>query len=150
MKPLPHVYSVAGTAGANGAVTLASAGLPRLKSAAPSEFGGPGDQWSPEALLVAAVASCYVLAFRFVARKLRLEWVRLECEVEGTLARVDGVTRFTRCVTHATLTVPATDGTKAYEGALAQAEHECLIANSLNCARELRMEIVRVISTAIA
>src|SRR5689334_17274669 len=109
MQPLPHVYSVASTSAAAGAVTLTSDGLPRLSSVAPAQFGGPGDQWSPEALLVAAIASCYSLSFRYVARRLRLEWLRLECEVDATLERVDGVTRFTRFVTHATLTVPASD-----------------------------------------
>ena len=143
MQPLPHVYSVTSTAGAAGNVTLSSDGVPRLASAAPAQFGGPGDQWSPEALLTAAVASCFVLSFRHVARRLRLEWIRLECEVDATLARVDGVTRFTGFVTRATLTVPGMNGTAAYEAALTQAEHSCLIANSLACARELRMEIVR-------
>ena len=143
MQQLPHVYAVTGTAGATSNVALTSEGLSRLTSAAPAEFGGPGDQWSPETLLTAAIASCFVLSFRFVARRLRLDWARLECEVEATLARVDGVTRFTGAVIHATLTVPGRTGTAAYEDALLQAEHGCLVANSLACTRELRMEIVR-------
>jgi organic hydroperoxide reductase OsmC/OhrA len=150
MQPLPHVYSVTSTAGATGNVMLSSDGVPRLASAAPAQFGGPGDQWSPEALLAAAVAGCFVLSFRYVARRLRLEWIRLECEVDATLERVDGVTRFTRLVTRATLTVPGVSGTAAYESALTQAEHGCLIANSLACARELRMEIVRAPEEAVS
>jgi organic hydroperoxide reductase OsmC/OhrA len=144
MQQFPHVYSVTSTAGATSNLALTSEGLPRLTSAAPAEFGGPGDQWSPETLLAAAIASCFVLSFRFVARRLRLEWVRLECEVEATLERVGGgVTRFTQVVIHATLTAPGRTGTAAYEDALLQAEHGCLVANSLACTRELRMEIVR-------
>jgi organic hydroperoxide reductase OsmC/OhrA len=143
MQQLPHVYSVTSTAGATSNVALTAQGLPRLLSAAPAEFGGPGDQWSPETLLAGAIAGCFVLSFRYVARRLRLEWVRLECEVEATLERIDGVTRFTQVVVHATLTVPGLTGTAAYEDALTKAEHGCLIANSLSCARELRMEIVR-------
>jgi organic hydroperoxide reductase OsmC/OhrA len=150
MQQLPHVYSVTSTAGATGNVTLNSKGVPRLSSAAPAQFGGPGDQWSPETLLTAAVASCFLLSFRFVARRQRLAWTRLECEVEGTLERVDGVTRFVRFVTRATLTVPGRDGTVAYESALTQAEHECLIANSLACPRELQMEIVRTPIAALS
>ena len=143
MQQLPHIYSVTSTAGATSNVSLTSEGLPRLASAAPAQFGGPGDQWSPETLLTAAIASCFILSFRFVARRLRLEWVRLECEVEAKLERVAGVTRFTGVILHATLTVPGRTGTAAYEDALLQAEHGCLVANSLACARELRMEIVR-------
>ena len=143
MQQLPHVYSVTGTAGATSNLALTAEGLPRLTSAAPAEFGGPGDQWSPETLLTAAIASCFILSFRFVARRLRMEWARLECEVEATLERVAGVTRFNRVVVHATLTVPGRTGTAAYEAALLEAEHSCLVANSLVCTRELRMEIVR-------
>ena len=143
MQQLPHVYSVTSIAGATSDVALTAAGLQRLMSAAPAEFGGRGDQWSPESLLTAAIGSCFILSFRHVARRLRMEWIRLECEAEATLERVDGVTRFTRVVMHATLTVPGRTGTAAYEDALTQAEHGCLIANSLACARELRMEIVR-------
>jgi organic hydroperoxide reductase OsmC/OhrA len=143
MQQLPHVYSVTSTAGATSNVALTAEGLPRLISAAPAEFGGPGDHWSPETLLTGAIAGCFVLSFRYVARRLRMEWVRLECEVEAKLERVEGVTRFTGIIVHATLTVPALTGTTAYESALTQAEQGCLIANSLSCARELRMEIVR-------
>lgn len=142
MQQPPYVYAVTGTAGATSNVALTSEGLPRLTSAASAEFDGPGDQWSPEALLTAALASCFVLSFRFIARRLRLEWAHLECKVEATLARVDGVTRFTGAVIHATLTVPGRTGTVAYEDALLQAEH-CLVANSLACTCQLRMEIIR-------
>src|SRR5687767_1578946 len=38
----PHHYSVVAIAGADGEVSLESAGLPALTSAAPAEFGGPG------------------------------------------------------------------------------------------------------------
>ena len=144
MQPLPQVYSVTGAAGATSSLSLITEGLPRLSSAAPAEFGGPGDQWSPETLLAAAIASCFILSFRFVARRLWLDWIRLECEAEATLECVAGVTRFTRVVIHATLTVPGTISTAAYEDALRRAEEGCLIANSLACTRELRMEIVRV------
>lgn len=143
MQPLPHVYSVTGAAGATNNLSLIAEGLPRLSSAAPAEFGGPGDRWSPEQLLAAAIASCFILSFRFVARRLWLEWIRLECEAECTLEHVGGVTRFTRVVIHATLTTPATIPITAYEDSLRRAEQGCLIANSLACPRELRMEIVR-------
>jgi hypothetical protein len=33
----------------------------------PREFDGRGNQWSPESLLAAALADCFVLSFRAVA-----------------------------------------------------------------------------------
>jgi organic hydroperoxide reductase OsmC/OhrA len=143
MQPLPHVYSVVAVGSADGSVSIAATGLPQLVSAPPPQFGGPGDQWSPESLLAAAVASCFILTFRSIARASRLEWTRLECHAEGTLERLEGVTRFTRVVTRATLTVPAGTSTVLCERALAKAEEGCLIANSLRCKRELQIEIVK-------
>lgn len=143
MKPLPHVYSVAAAGSAGGSVAITAAGLPQLTSAAPPEFDGPGDQWSPESLLAAAVASCFILTFRSIARASRLEWTRLECHAEGTLERLDGVMQFTRVVTRATLTVLEGTSTVLCERALTKAEEGCLVANSLRCKRELQMEIVK-------
>jgi organic hydroperoxide reductase OsmC/OhrA len=144
MQPLPHLYSVAAASAATGTVALTAAGLPRLTSAAPSEFGGPGDRWSPELLLAAAVVSCFVLTFRAVARASQLEWTQLECNVDATLDRKDRVLQVTRVVTRVTLTVPGSMDTVLCERVLAKAEHDCLIANSLRCERQLQMEIVKV------
>lgn len=142
MKPLPHVYSVAAVGSAGGGIAITAAGLPQLASAPPPEFGGPGDQWSPESLFTAAVAGCFILTFRSIARASRLEWTRLECHAEATLDRVEGVMQFTHIVTHATLTVPEGTATVLCERALTKAEEGCLVANSLRCKRELQMEIV--------
>ena len=98
--------------------------------------------WSPETLLCAAVADCFILTFRAVARASKFEWTGLSCAVEGKLERADGPTRFTGFVTRATLHVPAgTDEAKA-KLLLEKAEHSCLITNSLNGTRELVTEVI--------
>jgi len=56
---------------------------------------GPGDRWSPETLLVGALADCFILTFRAVANASSLPWIRLRCEAEGVLDRVERMTRFT-------------------------------------------------------
>ncbi|HEY0938956.1 MAG TPA: OsmC family protein [Steroidobacter sp.] len=143
MEPFPHLYSVEAVGSADGHVDVDSAGLPQLQSAPPPQFGGPGGQWSPESLLAAAAASCFILTFRAIARASHLNWTRLEAKVDATLDRVDGVTRFTRIVTRAALTVPAGTSTVSCERALTKAEAGCLIANSLRGERELQMEIIK-------
>jgi organic hydroperoxide reductase OsmC/OhrA len=47
---------------------VVSQGPPAIETAPPPEFDGPGDMWSPETLLVAAIASCFILTFRGVSR----------------------------------------------------------------------------------
>lgn len=144
MQPLPHVYSVGASSGTVGTVALTGSGVPNLLSAAAREFDGPGDQWSPEALLCAAMASCFVLTFRAIARASKLEWHHLECRVEGTVDRIEGATQFTRLVTHATLSVPRTASIDLCTRVLEKSEHGCLVANSLRSRRELKAEIREV------
>jgi len=57
VKPLPHHYDARLTAGPSGYATLTSAGLPDLSVAAPVDFDGPGDAWSPEHLLMVSVVA---------------------------------------------------------------------------------------------
>ena len=108
------------------------------------EFGGPGDQWSPESLLVGAIASCFALTFRFAARAAGLQWVRLDCHVDATLDRKERALQFTKAVVSARLVVPAGTDAELCEQVLERAEHECLISNSLRCERELLFEIVEL------
>lgn len=131
MHDYPHHYHVSAASAAAGEVTLASDGLADLPSMPPVEFNGPGGYWSPETLLVAAVADCFILSFRSIARASKLDWTHLECSVDGELDKVERVTRFIGFTVKATLVVPAgTDVAKA-ERLMARAEQVCLITNSL-------------------
>jgi organic hydroperoxide reductase OsmC/OhrA len=127
----PHRYRVRGAGGTTGDVELTGERLTMLRSAAPAEFGGPGDRWSPETLLVAAVADCFILTFRAIAGASRLSWLSLECDVTGTLDRVDRVTQFTRFDITAHLAVPPGADVDRARRALEQAERTCLITSSL-------------------
>ena len=142
MHPYPHRYKVRVGATADGEVRLGGEGLPDLPSMPPPEFDGPGGYWSPETLLVAAVADCFALSFRSIARASRFEWTELTAEVNGLLERSDGVARFTRFETHAQLVVPAgTDPARA-RTLMEKAEKICLISNSLSAERHLECEVI--------
>jgi organic hydroperoxide reductase OsmC/OhrA len=142
MHPFPHHYVVDVSAGPEGAVTLGSAGVPKLESAAPREFDGPGDRWSPESLLTAAVADCFVLSFRAVAAASKLAWIGLEARAQGTLERVEGRNRFTKFHTEATLRVPPGTDIERARKLLEKAEQICLVSNSLNAERHLEAHVV--------
>jgi organic hydroperoxide reductase OsmC/OhrA len=142
MQPLPHHYLISASVRAGGDASLSAAGLPGIESAPPAEFGGPGSLWSPETLLVASIANCFVLTLRAVARAAGFRWLSVECHVEGVLERVEGVAQFSRFVTHATLSVPNGTDEAAARRLLERAEHACLIGNSLRGARRLEATIV--------
>lgn len=137
MQDLPHHYRVAANAAPEGDVSLSADKLETLASAPPQEFGGPGDRWSPETLLVAAISDCFILSFRAITRASKLPWLSLRCEVEGLLERRDGKTQFTEFKVNATLDVaPDTDVEKARR-LLEKAEASCLITNSLSATTHL-------------
>lgn len=141
MHPFPHHYPVTAKASSDSDVTVQADGLPEIVTAAPAEFGGPGDRWSPESLLVAAVADCFILSFRAIARASKLEWVDLRCTATGVLDRVERSTQFTQIEVVAELTVPAgTDPDKA-EKLLHKAESSCLVSNSLSAERHLQATV---------
>ena len=137
MQPFPHHYTVAATGSADGEVELHSERLSTLRSASPAEFDGPGDRWSPETLLVAAIGDCLILTFRAVARASGFAWTSLECDVTGTLDRIERTTRFVAFDVRARLHVPhGTDPDRARQ-VLEKAERSCLISNSLSGAIHL-------------
>jgi peroxiredoxin-like protein len=131
MQALPHRYRVTGAGRVTGDVELTAERLTVLQSASPAEFDGPGNRWSPETLLVGAVADCFILTFRAVAKASRLSWISLDCDVTGTLDREDRVTQFTRFDMTAHLVVPAGEDTDRARQTLDKAERNCLISRSL-------------------
>ncbi len=141
MQDFPHHYQVSASADAASSVSLTSEGVDAITSEPPVEFGGPGGHWSPEALLVAAVADCFVLSFRAIARASKLEWASLSCDVTGVLDRVERVTQFTGFEVSARLILAdGADEAKA-ERLLHKAEQVCLITNSLKAESHLTTEI---------
>jgi organic hydroperoxide reductase OsmC/OhrA len=147
--PFPHRYQVNATANPRGDVVLLGDGLRALRSQAPETFGGPGDRWSPETLLVGAIADCFALTFRAVAAAARLEWESLDCEADGTLERVDRVAQFTGFRLRAFLKVPHGTNVEDAQRVLARAKEHCLISNSLKGRCEFN-GYVEVLETAAA
>jgi organic hydroperoxide reductase OsmC/OhrA len=142
VHPYPHLYVASAAGQADGPVAVTSPRLPEILSAPPAEFDGPGDAWSPETLFVAAIADCFILTFRALAKASHLEWTHLACRVEGVLDRAEGVTQFTRYTTHATLEIPAAGDEAKARALMERAEHRCLVANSLRGTRALVAEVV--------
>jgi len=141
VQNLPHHYVVSASAAKSADVVLTSPGLASLESAPPAEFGGPGDRWSPETLLVAAIADCFILSFRAIARASRLEWDSIRCDVNALLERIDGITRFTEFRQSVVLDVPAGTSEAKAMRLLEKAEEVCLITNSLTGRSHLAAEI---------
>lgn len=141
MHPFPHQYKVSAAGKPEGSVALNSKGLTPLDSAPPAEFDGPGDRWSPETLLVGAVADCYVQSFKAVAAASRFAWVDLQCEVDGKLDRIERTSWFTHFEIKARLSLPPGADRERAQQLLEKAKSICLISNSLKGEMHLSTEI---------
>ena len=131
MQQFPHQYTVTAKGSIDGDVELGAEQLSTLSSASPAEFDGPGDRWSPETLLVAAIGDCLILTFRAAARAAGVAWTSLDCQVTGTLDRVERTTRFVSFEVRARLRLPSGSDPERGKRALKKAEENCLISNSL-------------------
>jgi peroxiredoxin-like protein len=141
MTPLPHRYDVQLTGGPSGYAQLSTPGVPELRTAAPRDFDGPGDAWSPEHLLLAAVQTCFLLTLRAVARASKVEFAALELAATGTVDRQNGITRFTEIVLRPRLTLPAGADRDRALRALEKSEKACLVSASLSTPIRLEAEI---------
>lgn len=137
MQEFPHHYHASAIAEGD-VVRVSSPELVNIETAAPVEFGGPGHRWSPETLFTAAIANCFVLTFKAVARASNLNWSAIQCDVETILDRVERRTLFTQAIVKVRLTIDDPDDSERAEKILEKAETNCLVSNSLRT--EIRLE----------
>ncbi len=118
-----------------------------IECAAPPGFphGVPG-VWSPETFFLAAIAGCYVHNFQMFCDKLQLRPVSLECEASGTVAMVDGKPTFTRVMLNPIVTLANYADEAVALTIMHQAQHYCLISNSVNCPVSVSENVMVLVS----
>jgi peroxiredoxin-like protein len=113
-----------------------------LEFSVPPEFGGEQGYWTPEHLLLGAVASCLVATFRGMSEKSKLEFLSIEVRVEGVIEKQDGYLAFTRIILHPEVVIPREDDRERATRLLEKAERACLIARSLSAETILQAEVL--------
>ena len=116
--------------------------VPRtINFSSPPEFQGEPGLWTPEHLLVASVATCFLATFRAVAENSKLQVVRLEVEAEGVLEKQEGGFRFTRVLVRPRLTIADAADQERAQRLLEKAERACLISRSLSSRVEMQATV---------
>src|SRR5580693_10600491 len=72
---------------------------------APPQFGGLEGRWTPEDLLMTALASCFTTTFHTIAGYSKFEYTDLAVEAEGTVVRTAKGYRFSEIVVRPSLTI---------------------------------------------
>lgn len=99
---------------------------------APPQFGGLEGRWTPEDLLLTAVASCYTTTFRALADYSKFEYADLEVEVDATSKKVDSGYRFSEIVTRPNLTLHSEEHRDRATRLLRKTQELCLVARGLS------------------
>ena len=76
-----------------------------IQFTAPVAFGGFEGRWTPEDLLLGAIASCFTTTFRALAEHSRFDYTDLQMEVEGIVSKSGSGYSFTEIVVRPSLTV---------------------------------------------
>ncbi len=128
-----YQVEVEGTGPKTGKLESTQDGLPVLEVASPPEFGGPGGEWSPEHLFVAAISSCLMTTFQAIAAMSGVEVVSYRDRATGRLHRGDNRLYRMESVTLRPKVVIA-DETKVDRTLrlLNRAESVCLISRSVD------------------
>ncbi len=137
----PHRYVTIATGGPEGPVPVSADQRPTIETSRPADFGGDGERWSPEELLLGAVADCFVLTYRTVAARAGLDWRHLTCRADGLLDRVDGQLQFTEVLLTAEVIVPSEALRAEAVRCVDVAERRCLVTASLNARIQLHQQV---------
>ena len=116
--------------------------LPNIQVAAPPEFKGHENTWTPEHLFVAAVSSCFMTTFLAIAEMSKLDFTSFKADAVGKLEKLDGQGyMMTEVTVRPRLTVRRAQDTDRARRILEKAEERCLISNSVKSIIRLEPEI---------
>lgn len=123
--PFPHHYRVE----LDGRVLAAPPRAP-IAGGAPPQFGGKDVWWSPEELLLGAVALCLMTTFQALATRAGVAVRAYSSQVEGVLDKTAAGLTFTSIRVQVAIVVDA-DAVARAETLIHSAEKHCIVSNSL-------------------
>lgn len=98
----------------------------------PSQFGGLEGRWTPEDLLLAAVASCYTTTVRVVADYSEFRYTDIQVEVAGTVTKVESGYAFSSLAIKPTMTIETSEERVRAVQLLHKAHGLCLVTRALS------------------
>jgi organic hydroperoxide reductase OsmC/OhrA len=112
-----------------------------------AEVGGLQGRWTPEQLLLCALAGCFTTTFHEVAKGAKFQFTDLEVEIEGSVkrSRTNGC-NFAEILIRPRLTVPIADQREPGLALLRRTKALCMISRALTATQTLEpiVEAVRM------
>lgn len=108
-----------------------------LRFAAPPHFDGLEGRWTPEDLMLTAVASCFTSTFRALADYSKFEYADLEVEATGTVHKVRAGYAFKEIVTRPALIILREEDRERGLRLIQKTQDLCLVARALSVKHSL-------------
>ena len=103
-----------------------------------AELGGLQGRWTPEQLLLCALAGCFTTTFHEVARASKFEYTDLEVEVEGSVRRNRNTgCNFEEILLRPRLTVQSEEQREAGLALLRRTKAVCMISRAITVPQTL-------------
>jgi organic hydroperoxide reductase OsmC/OhrA len=101
-----------------------------------AELGGLAGRWTPEQLLLCALAGCFTTTFHEVACAASFEFTDLEVEIEGSVRRNQNTgSAFSKILIRPRLTVLCEDHIEAGLALLGRTKESCMISRAIAIAQ---------------
>lgn len=97
----------------------------------PPQFGGIEGRWSPEDLLLSAVASCFTSTFHALAERFSFHFTDLEVEVQGCVNKSESGYMFSDIVIRPTVKTSSHEDHMHAERLMEKAKRLCLVSRAL-------------------
>jgi len=132
-----HTYHVTAwwSAGQTG-IAKSDSAPSAIHFAAPAQFGGLEGRWSPEDLLLSAIASCFTTTFQAIAAHSSFGYTDLQVEVEGTVAKTRSGYCFTGIVIRPRLAITEAETENRALDLLQKTKALCLVSRAIGIAQE--------------
>ena len=108
---------------------------------APSQFGGLEGRWTPEDLLMNALASCFTTTFHAIAGHSKLEYTDLAVEAEGTVSKTDTGYCFSEIVIRPNLKIASEVSRQRAISLLRKAKELCLVSRALATPQKFEIQV---------
>ena len=99
---------------------------------APKEFGGLEGVWTPEELLLAALAGCFTTTLRTMAGKVQFDITDLEVQASGTVRKSAFGYVFSEIVIRPNLKIACSDEQEHALDLLERTERLCLVSRAID------------------
>lgn len=121
-------------------------GMPRIEISAPPEFSGRPGMWTPEHLLIAATASCFMTTFQAIAGLHKVDVQEFKMVAFGRLEKVQGEGyRFTEITLAPEIHVAHDDVEKALK-VIEKAQKNCFVSKSLRTTVQVEPHFVSAVA----